>query len=920
MITRSASSLETRSPPKVTHHDLADPDEPALVRFVKRKQQSTAQSINPKGWNVKDTSVQIANAFHQAATSENPMPPPAPINPNDAWATGATRRANLPRSTSVEYEKETQSTATRRLNPPPTNRLPPRRPISKTGSTNLVPDSEDEAPPPTYTRGKSPFDHVADTVRSLVSVHMKPRSPERERSMASYDYASEEREYRNEPPTPQQPQKKAPASKRNRISSDNKAYKPTASDLEESDEDFVDGDRKRRRKKKRNDSIGGPLTTLPVAGYDKKRRRKKNAKGEYVEEEEDDSETDEQSKISEQVRVHITPRIPPDTKVDLQRAASVARNSVPPPNRLSHPPEPPSYSDPSLEMAENGLASIPEIEEPLETDIDPDVPHSKTSGPSFSIGGFLGKLVNVILRSIMGITSSTFSILGYISWASTQALGTVLEGPKSLWKNNSGALVSLVVLTLAIYILRQGGITVSWISPTKPADYTPPEAPVADISELSTRLQALERALYEFGTDSRHSQRRIEGDLTKSVSDFSERLSALDRRLTTDVSKMNEADSQNRQTTNKGITAIKKSLDDLQKKVQDGSLPGQKGGKGDESSKGLEKLLEIHREDLKVKWKVLEERIGTVEGDVKEALELGKSVSKTNAGNAPAWWNKITGKSLSLVTIKSTDGQDVTALIHQMVDSITSNWSKDTLARPDFALHSAGAQIIPSLTSATYSISPDGIFGKAYGFVSGSGYASGLSPINALHPHNYAGRCWPFEGSEGQLGVKLARRTYISDITIDHVAKEVAFDLRSTPRQMEVWGLVEGQDNLAKVAGWLADRQRRRSDAVESGNALDPKDEEWEVPKHLPKDAQYIPAARFLYDVHSTRNIQTFPVDSEVRALGVDFGVVVLVVKNNWGRQEYTCLYRFRVHGDMVGEIPPLYDPPSEEQTSELPQ
>jgi SUN domain-containing protein 1/2 len=137
---------------------------------------------------------------------------------------------------------------------------------------------------------------------------------------------------------------------------------------------------------------------------------------------------------------------------------------------------------------------------------------------------------------------------------------------------------------------------------------------------------------------------------------------------------------------------------------------------------------------------------------------------------------------------------------------------------------------------------------------------------------------------------------------------------------MEVWGLVEGQDNLAKTAGWLTDRQQRRSDAVESGYPMDPKDEEWEVPKHLPKDAQYIRIAKFLYDAHSTRNIQTFPVDSDVRALGVDFGVVVLVVKNNWGRPEYTCLYRFRVHGDMVEGILPLYEPPSEEQTSEQSQ
>ena len=605
------------------------------------------------------------------------------------------------------------------------------------------------------------------------------------------------------------------------------------------------------------------------------------------------------------------------SKVDLQQAASVARNSVPPPTRLSHPPEPPSYSEPSLEMVESGLASIPEIEEPLETDVEPDVLHPQTSTPSFSIGGFLGKLVNVILRSIMGTISSLFSVVGYISWASTQALGTILDGPKNLWRNNSGALISLLVLALAVFVVRQGGITVPWMAPSKPTDYTPPGTPVADVSELSTRLQALERALYEFGTDSRHSQRRIEDDLTQSASSFLDRLSALEKRLTADLTKINEADSQNRQTTSKGITAVKKSVEDLQKKIQDGTLPGQKSGKDDSSSKELEKLLEKQREELKAKWRVFEERIGTVEGEVKEVLELGKSVSKAGTGNAPAWWNKIMSKPLSTVTIKSTDGQDVTALIHHMVDSITSNWSKDVLARPDFALHSAGAQVIPSLTSATYSISPGGIVGKAVGFVTGSGYASGLSPINALHPYNYAGRCWPFKGSEGQLGVKLARRTCISDITIDHVAKEVAFDLRSTPRQMEVWGLVEGQDNLAKVAGWLADRQRRRSDAVESGYPMDPKDEEWEVPKHLPKDVQYVRVAKFLYDVHSTRNVQTFPVDSEVRALGIDFGVVVLVIKNNWGRPEYTCLYRFRVHGDMVGEIPLLYEPPSEEQASE---
>jgi len=38
-----------------------------------------------------------------------------------------------------------------------------------------------------------------------------------------------------------------------------------------------------------------------------------------------------------------------------------------------------------------------------------------------------------------------------------------------------------------------------------------------------------------------------------------------------------------------------------------------------------------------------------------------------------------------------------------------------------------------------------------------------------------------------------------------------------------------------------------------------------------------------------------------VKDLELDFGVVALVIKNNWGKDSYTCLYRFRVHGQRPG-------------------
>jgi SUN domain-containing protein 1/2 len=104
---------------------------------------------------------------------------------------------------------------------------------------------------------------------------------------------------------------------------------------------------------------------------------------------------------------------------------------------------------------------------------------------------------------------------------------------------------------------------------------------------------------------------------------------------------------------------------------------------------------------------------------------------------------------------------------------------------------------------------------------------------------------------------------------------------------MEVWAMVEGQDNVAKLEAWRAEMPQGR-------------EHELPRPKMLPKSPEYIRIASFQYDIHSPNNVQTFPVDGEIRTLGIDFGVVVLVIKSNWGMDEYTCLYRIRVHGQTM--------------------
>jgi hypothetical protein len=211
------------------------------------------------------------------------------------------------------------------------------------------------------------------------------------------------------------------------------------------------------------------------------------------------------------------------------------------------------------------------------------------------------------------------------------------------------------------------------------------------------------------------------------------------------------------------------------------------------------------------------------------------------------------------------------------------------VARPDFALYSSGASVIPSLTSQTYTLRPP-IQHRLFGYLTGSGVSPGRPPVTALHHDIHDGHCWPFAGSQGQLGIMLASPIYIDTITIDHVAAAVAVSRRtSAPRDMELWAMVEGQDNIGKLKAWRAVAQ--------------PREDEPPRPAMLPEFPEYIRIASLQYDIHSPDNIQTFPINAEIRSLGIDFGLVMLMVKNNWGIDKYTYLYRVREHGQRIDTL-----------------
>ena len=190
-----------------------------------------------------------------------------------------------------------------------------------------MPDSEAENEVDSNGRGKSPLNQVVDAAKRALApatFYLRQRSQEPEGAdkstssnpngqNASYDYSAEEREFQASISAPNKPnstsQHTPAAHRKNRMSVDNKAYRPSPSDDEGSEE--YSGDekgRRRRKKKKKNEPLGGPLKTLPVMAADKRKRRKSKGKAGAAGEgeDEDDEASDSGDNLSSE---KVTPSI-----------------------------------------------------------------------------------------------------------------------------------------------------------------------------------------------------------------------------------------------------------------------------------------------------------------------------------------------------------------------------------------------------------------------------------------------------------------------------------------------------------------------------------------------------------------------------------------------------------------------------------
>ncbi len=181
--------------------------------------------------------------------------------------------------------------------------------------------------------------------------------------------------------------------------------------------------------------------------------------------------------------------------------------------------------------------------------------------------------------------------------------------------------------------------------------------------------------------------------------------------------------------------------------------------------------------------------------------------------------------------------------------------------RHDFASARAGAVIAPRLS--TPDLEPSG------------------NPLSSVST-NSTSSCWSFRGNTGTFGIALnAPNVLPSHIVMQHKSSNSMTILSRSPQQVVVWGLVDGMINMEayrQLRGMLA--------STFSGFP----------PFPLLREGVFLPLADFEFNITAPSMRQIFPFYDEVPSWGIDFGVIVVHVRSNWGAN-VTSLCSVHIYG-----------------------
>ncbi|KAK0161891.1 hypothetical protein PV327_008294 [Microctonus hyperodae] len=170
---------------------------------------------------------------------------------------------------------------------------------------------------------------------------------------------------------------------------------------------------------------------------------------------------------------------------------------------------------------------------------------------------------------------------------------------------------------------------------------------------------------------------------------------------------------------------------------------------------------------------------------------------------------------------------------------------------PDFASEAAGGSVIGTPDTESYFESKHyhaTIFGIP---IWRPNY---FTPRKVIQPWTQAGECWAFRGANGNIEIELAHLALLDRVTLEHI-----------PVSISLTGSIDSAPKDFRVLGKFRDK--------------------------------YLLLDTFMYDQNGAVS-QTFQITND-EMKKVPFKIIMLQVFSNWGNPEYTCIYRFKVHGKI---------------------
>jgi SUN domain-containing protein 1/2 len=252
-------------------------------------------------------------------------------------------------------------------------------------------------------------------------------------------------------------------------------------------------------------------------------------------------------------------------------------------------------------------------------------------------------------------------------------------------------------------------------------------------------------------------------------------------------------------------------------------------------------------------------------GGVKDRFS---GVVETTAENAKEYYDAGIQKVNSLIEELKQEREKILGTRHtlkpdqekelsEMVRKLLDEYAADETGQADYALEANGGKVVDTRCQE-YTDEPRQNVVKFLGIPI---VHMSKQPDILIKHGRMPGQCFPFKGDHGSVVIRLAVPVVPTEFVLEHLSKSISIvgHINSAPNNFTVYALKDKHDKEGVVLG------------------------------------------RYFYDAENGPALQRFkPQINNVPV--VEY--IEVQVTSNWGNPNYTCLYRFRVHGDMQTVTP----------------